>query len=82
MADRKAADKNMRNIQRGMTPKQVIRVAGMPDKRIESEGELRLNYGIVWVIFEKGKVACAVKEPHFRSQLHCRDYSPRQKLTR
>ena len=74
--------KALENIQRGMTPKPVIRVAGMPDKRIESEGELRLNYGIVWVIFEKGKVACAVKEPHFRPHLHCRDYSPQQKLTR
>ncbi|UCF63194.1 MAG: hypothetical protein JSW33_11555 [bacterium] len=74
--------KALENIQQGMTPKQLIQAAGMPDKRIESDGELRLNYGIVWVIFEKGKVACAVKEPYFRPHLHCRDYSPRQKVTR
>jgi DNA repair exonuclease SbcCD ATPase subunit len=74
--------KALENIQRGMTPKQVVKVAGIPDKRVESDGDLRLNYGLIWVIFEKGKVVCAVKEAHFRPKLRCKDYSPAQKVNR
>jgi hypothetical protein len=72
--------KALENIQRGMTPKQVIGVAGMPDKRVESNKDLRLNYGIIWVIFENGKVTCVVKDVHFRPKFRCRDYSEQQKI--
>ena len=72
----------LENIQKGMTLKQVVRVAGRPNKRIESNGDLRLNYGIAWIIFEKGKAACVVKDVHFRPNLRCRDYSEQQKISR
>ena len=74
--------KAVENIRKGMIPKQVVEVAGPPVKNISVNGDPRFNYGLVWVIFEHGKVACLVKEPHFRPKLGCRDYKPQQKFVR
>jgi hypothetical protein len=74
--------KTLENIQRGMTPKQVVKVAGLPDNQVEANGDMRFNYGIVWVIFEKGRVACVVKEVHFRPKFRCNEYSLHQKIHR
>jgi hypothetical protein len=68
------------NIRRGMTPKQVVEIAGMPAKKVGENGNPRFNYGLVWVIFENGKVNCLVKEPHFRPKFRCRDYRSQQKV--
>jgi hypothetical protein len=73
---RKAVEK----IRRGMTPRQVVEAAGKPLKNASNNGDFRFNYGLVWVIFEKGKVACLVKEPHFRPKLRCKDYQSKQKV--
>jgi DNA polymerase III alpha subunit (gram-positive type) len=74
--------KAVENIRMGMTPKQVVEVAGPPVKKIAVNGDARLNYGLVWLVFERGKVSCLVKEPHFKPKLRCRDYKPQQKFVR
>ena len=73
---RKAVEK----IRRGMTPRQVVEATGKPLKNASNNGDPRFNYGLVWVIFEKGKVACLVKEPHFHPKLRCKDYQSNQKV--
>ncbi len=69
----------IKNIKPGMTPEQVLKNAGVPLDKIKHSGDLRLNYGLVWVIFQKNRVTCLVKAPHFKPQLKCRDYPPKQR---
>jgi hypothetical protein len=70
----------LQNVKRGMTLAQVLKIAGPPDEKVEVKGDPRFRYGIVWLIFENGRVTCAVKQPHFRPKMGCRDYHPNQKV--
>ena len=58
------------NVEIGMTPQEVIRVAGPP--RATSAGHL--NYGHVWVVFENGVVNCIVDARCFKSYFDFNDY--------
>jgi hypothetical protein len=66
----------------GMSVSEVINKAGKPFKRLNFNGEQRLNYGKIWVVFSNGKVACMVKAPHFANNKRCRNYSRSQKVIR
>jgi hypothetical protein len=69
-------------IKPGMTAEEVLKVAGAPLNKIRLAGDLRLNYGMVWVIFNRGKVTCLVKAVHFKPTKQCRDYTELQKIKR
>jgi len=72
----------LKNIQIGMSPEQVLKVAGLPLDKIKHKGDLRLNYGMVWVIFKRDRVTCLVKALHFQPEKQCRDYSELQRVRR
>lgn len=55
------------NIELGMTPDEVIKVAGKPDSIIEwYTGNLKFNYGKVWIVIENGVVSCLVHDKYFQ----------------
>lgn len=49
------------NVELGMTPEEVIQVAGEPRSKDECGGDLRYNYGRIWVLFESGVVSCLIR---------------------
>lgn len=56
----------VKNIELGMTPDEVIKVAGEPDSMIEwYTGNIKLKYDNVWVVIENGGVTCLVHTQHF-----------------
>jgi len=70
----------IKNIKTGMSAQEVLQVAGEPMKKIKHHDDLRLHYGLVWVIFNRGKVTCLVKAVHFKPEKQCRDYTEMQKI--
>jgi hypothetical protein len=66
---------DVKNVELGMTPDEVIKVAGSP--RYISEwytGNLKYNYGNVWVVIENGAVTCLVRSKHFEEYWGKSDY--------
>ncbi len=58
------------NIELGMTPQEVISVAGQPRAK---DGD-NYNYGNVWVVFESGVVSCIVNSKVFMNFGSCQTY--------
>ena len=58
------------NIELGMTPQEVIKIAGDP----RSKGQNSFNYGNVWVIFASDIVQCIVNAKNFSSGRSCYSY--------
>jgi len=64
-----------KNVELGMTPGEVIKVAGKPRYIIEwYTGNLKYNYGNVWVVMENGAVTCLVRSKHFEEYWGKSDY--------
>ena len=65
----------VKNVELGMTPGEVIKVAGKPRYIIEwYTGNLKYNYGNVWVVMENGAVTCLVRSKHFEEYWGKSDY--------
>ncbi len=66
---------DVKNVELGMTPGEVIKVAGSPRYIIEwYTGNLKYNYGNLWVIMENGAVTCLVRSKHFEEYWGKSDY--------
>jgi len=66
---------DVKNIELGMTPDEVIKVAGSPRYIVEwYTGNLKYNYGNVWVVIENGAVTCLVRSKHFEEYWGKSDY--------
>lgn len=65
-------------IKLGMTPEEVMRVAGNPDSIIEwYSGNLKYKYGNLWVVIEDEVVTCLVQSKHFEKYWGRSDYKKR-----
>jgi hypothetical protein len=53
------------NVERGMTPSEVRKVAGIPRSKDACGRTLSWNYGKVWVMFEGGIVGCIINVNNF-----------------
>lgn len=63
------------SIDLGMTPDEVIEVAGKPSAIDDwYTGNLRFNYGNVWIVIEKGVVTCLVHGEYYRKYWSRNDY--------
>ncbi len=63
------------NIELGMTPDEVIKVAGKPRYIIEwYTGNLKYNYRNLWVVIENGAVTCLVRSKDFKEFWGRSDY--------
>ena len=63
------------NVQLGMTPEEVIRVAGKPRSTKRCAGNTYYyNYGKVWVILEGGVVSCVIRSQAYSSCTSCSIY--------
>ncbi len=66
---------DMKNVELGMTPDEVIKISGKPRYIIEwYTGNLKYNYGNVWVVMENGTVTCLVRSEHFEEYWGKSDY--------
>jgi len=66
---------DVKNVELGMTPDEVIKVAGSPRYIIEwYTGNLKYNYGNLWVVMENGAVTCLVRSKHFEEYWGKSDY--------
>lgn len=66
---------DVKNVELGMTPDEVIKVAGKPRYIIEwYTGNLKYNYGNLWVVMENGAVTCLVRSKHFEEYWGKSDY--------
>jgi hypothetical protein len=66
---------DVKNVELGMTPDEVIKVAGSPRYIIEwYTGNLKYNYGSLWVVMENGAVTCLVRSKHFEEYWGKSDY--------
>jgi hypothetical protein len=66
---------DVKNVELGMTPDEVIKVAGKPRYIIEwYTGNLKYNYGNVWIVMENGAVTCLVRSKHFEEYWGKSDY--------
>jgi len=66
------------NIKIGMTQDEVIGVIGKPRAAFEwYSGNLKLNYGDLWVVIENGAVTCLVLAKHFEKYWGRNDYQSR-----
>jgi len=66
---------DVKNVELGMTPDEVIKVAGSPRYIIEwYTGNLKYNYGNVWVVIENGVVTCLVRSKHVEEYWGKSDY--------
>ncbi len=68
----------VKNIELGMTPKEVVRLIGEPRAIVSRGGtrygDPRYNYGNVWVVFESGVVSCLVRAEYFKKGLDREHY--------
>lgn len=63
------------NIEIGMTPDEVIKAVGKPQVVLEwYAGNVKYNYGDVWVVIENGAVSCLVLDKFFEKYLGRSDY--------
>ena len=79
---KKSAEENEKfigeNVNIGMTPEEVIRVAGNPNSTFEwYSGNLKYKYGSLWVVIEDGLVTCLVHAKHFEKYWGRNDYRKR-----
>jgi len=66
---------DVKNVELGMTPDEVIKTAGKPRYIIEwYTGNLKYNYGNLWVVMENGAVTCVVRSKHFEEYWGRNDY--------
>jgi hypothetical protein len=66
---------DVKKIELGMAPDEVIKIAGTPRYIIEwYAGNLKYNYGNVWVVMENGAVTCLVRSKHFEEYWGRNDY--------
>ena len=66
---------DVKNVELSMTPDEVIKIAGKPRYIIEwYTGNLKYNYGNVWVVMENGVVTCLVRSEHFEEYWGKSDY--------
>ncbi len=66
---------DVKNVELGMTPDEVIKVAGSPRYIIEwYTGNLKYNYGNLWVVMENGAVTCLVRSIYFEEYWGKSDY--------
>jgi hypothetical protein len=66
---------DVKNVELGMTLDEVIQVAGKPKYIIEwYTGNLKYNYGNIWVVIENGAVTCLVRSKHFEEYWGRSDY--------
>lgn len=72
----------IKNIRVGMSSEQVLKLAGEPLDKAKYKGDLRLNYGMIWVVFKHDRVTCLVKGLYFRPEKQCRDYTNGQRFRR
>ena len=65
----------MENIEIGMTPDGVIKAVGKPQVVLEwYAGNVKYNYGDVWVVIENGTVSCLVLDKYFEKYWGRSDY--------
>ena len=77
--EEKPLEENIRpyveNIEIGMTPDEVIKAAGKPQVVLEwYAGNVKYNYGDVWVVVENGTVSCLVLDKFFEKYWGRSDY--------
>jgi hypothetical protein len=77
--EEKPLEENIRpyveNIELGMTPDEVIKAAGKPQVVLEwYAGNVKYNYGDVWVVIENGTVSCLVLDKFFEKYWGRSDY--------
>jgi len=77
--EEKPLEENIRpyveNIEIGMTPDEVIKAAGKPQVVLEwYAGNVKYNYGDVWVVIENGTVSCLVLDKFFEKYWGKSDY--------
>ncbi len=66
---------NVKKVELGMVPDEVIKTAGTPRYIIEwYSGNLKYNYGDAWVVMENGAVTCVVRSKHFEEYWGRKDY--------
>ena len=69
---------DVKNVELGMTSDEVIKVAGKPRYIVEwYTGNLKYNYGNVWVVIENGAVTCLVRAKDFEEYWSRSDYQSR-----
>ena len=69
---------DVKNVELGMIPDEVIKVAGKPRYIVEwYTGNLKYNYGNVWVVIENGAVTCLVRAKDFEEYWTRSDYQSR-----
>jgi len=56
----------IQNVELGMTPWEVRKVAGIPRSKASFSDDARYNYGNVWVVFESGVCSCIVKAEYYK----------------
>lgn len=61
------------NVELGMTPEEVVRVAGEPRAKASCGDTISYNYGRIWVLFEGGVVSCLIIADSF-DRCHDREY--------
>ncbi len=77
--EEKPLEENIRpyveNIEIGMTPDEVIKATGKPQVVLEwYTGNVKYNYGDVWVVIENGTVSCLVLDKFFEKYWGRSDY--------
>jgi hypothetical protein len=66
---------DVKKVELGMTPDEVIKIAGTPRYIVEwYSGNLKYNYGNAWVVIENGGVTCLVRSKHFEEYWGRNDY--------
>ncbi|TRZ78010.1 MAG: hypothetical protein D4R93_00895 [Deltaproteobacteria bacterium] len=72
----KSKSKSAANIELGMTPQEVLTLIGTPRTQTKNiyPGDLRFNYGNVWIVFESGVVSCMVWGDIFQNDATCSHY--------
>ncbi len=75
MSDVENIKPDVKKVELGMTPDEVIKTAGTPHYIIEwYAGNLKYNYGSVWVVMENGAVTCLVRSKYFEEYWGKSDY--------
>lgn len=68
-------DSVVRKIDLGITPEKVVKIAGKPDSVVDwYAGNLRYQYGRIWIVIEDGKVTCMVHDEHFEKYWNRKKY--------
>lgn len=62
------------NVERGMTPDDVRKIAGEPRSKDDCAGFISWNYGKVWVFFNGGVVGCIIDGDKFTRCVDCNYY--------